>query len=59
MQAVTDNPVILITGNAVSGLDFIGPFEDAEAAAAYAEFDREIRDMQWTVGPMFAPAEGE
>jgi len=37
----------IIYGNPFDGMSIVGPFDDAEAAATYAEACRNIRDETW------------
>jgi hypothetical protein len=40
-----DSPHIIIAGNIFDGMQFYGPFADAEEAIEWAE--RELRQVEW------------
>lgn len=46
---------IVIYGNPVEGLSFVGPFESYDAALRYVSGDRD----QWLIAPIVAPPEGD
>lgn len=47
---------ILITGNPVDGLEFFGPFDEAEEATEFAEINAEA---DWWVAEVRSPADPE
>jgi len=48
---------ILITGDPIDGLEFIGPFENADDAAKYAEGDKFIDRDTWWITTLVQPNE--
>jgi hypothetical protein len=48
--------VIIVAGDPVAGFEFTGPFQDLEAAEAYAATDRDCRDRPWWVAILEVPA---
>lgn len=48
-------PQILIYGNPCDGLQFAGPFADAEEAAEYATDHSDIRDNDWWTADLNPP----
>jgi hypothetical protein len=49
---------ILATGNIVDGMEFYGPFEDADAAIAFAGADGVVIDPSWWVVELTEPIDG-
>jgi hypothetical protein len=49
--------VIIIHGNVVDGLRFVGPFNSIEAADEYARLSTTLRDEPWTVAYLNPPLE--
>lgn len=47
--------MLIITGNPVDGFRFIGPFEDHDAALAYAELEGASIEADWWIAPIEAP----
>lgn len=45
---------IVVLGNAVDGLTFVGPFDDYDAAMEYAG---SYVDRDWHIAPLSAPEE--
>ena len=50
-----DEQVILVCGDAVNGLTFVGPFANAEDAGYYAEDSQSIRSDTWVIAVLEAP----
>ena len=48
---------IIIHGNVLDGLHFVGPFDDMEAAETYARLSTTLRDEPWNVAYLNAPLE--
>lgn len=49
---------IIIIGNPVDGLEFIGPFKTADDATRHASTDGNIDNCEWWIAPL-AAADGE
>ena len=49
--------IIIIHGNVVDGLRFVGPFADIAAAETYAATDVTLRDEPWIVASLNPPLE--
>jgi len=49
---------IIVTGNLADGFEFIGPFDDSEAAAEHAESTVHRIDT-WFVAPVLQPLKDE
>lgn len=47
-------PHIIMIGNPVDGFNFIGPFENATAAAEHGNTDGDI-DAEWWIAPLEQP----
>lgn len=48
--------LILVIGNPVDGIIFIGPFDDGEEAVEYAEVHH--KNDEWWMAPIDTPKEG-
>lgn len=46
---------VLVHGNPFDGLEIVGPFEDADQVAAYAETHGSIRNDTWWAMSVLAP----
>lgn len=46
---------VLITGNVVDGMEFIGPFADGNDAGDYAENANEIDSHEWLSATLYKP----
>lgn len=47
---------VIVNGNPIDGLDFIGPFSDGELANEYVESDQDLRNNDWWVARLNVPA---
>lgn len=47
-------PHIIVYGNPVDGLQFIGPFKTAYDAACHGNRDAHLSDAEWWIAPLEA-----
>lgn len=50
---------IIIAGNPVDGLNFIGPFQTSEEAHEYADWDQYLKNQDWWVVDLIPPTNTE
>lgn len=55
VQKEKDIPHIIITGNPVDGLSFIGPFKSSNLAAEHGNLDPHLEE--WWIAPLQKPDE--
>ena len=51
--------VILVCGNVIDGVSFIGPFDDREHAIRFANHDPYLDGTDWYIGEVHQPTEPE